>query len=342
MITSLKFLDPYSKSDAKYFFGRDNEIEKLYRKVKANPITLFYGLSGTGKTSIILCGLSNKFDASEWTPYVIRRGTGKTSILMALQCALMGIEIKSDSPPFTNSDALAILEDIYENNFSQIYLIFDQLEELFIYGNDDERKIFIKFLGTLKSEYRYIKVILVIREEYLASLDELEERIPEIYDSKVRLKPMENDKARQVITKIGLLSKLSITEDIAERIINRVTEKRGSYDTTGSIESGEKKIRLPYLQVYFHEIASELETKLTALPANELHLLTSDELPEIGKINDALSDFLEKRVTDAFEKLKDKNENLERETVWNVLNTLVSYKGTKQSKSIDEIYNLVS
>jgi len=69
-----KFLDPYGKDDINFFFGRDEEIEKLYQSVNKNRIVLVYGLSGTGKTSLVQCGLTERFDVTDWVPFFIRRG----------------------------------------------------------------------------------------------------------------------------------------------------------------------------------------------------------------------------------------------------------------------------
>ena len=75
MNSPFKFLDAYTKQDKDIFFGRDQEIEDLYQKVFEAKILQVYGMSGTGKTSIINCGLANKFEESDWLPINIRRGT---------------------------------------------------------------------------------------------------------------------------------------------------------------------------------------------------------------------------------------------------------------------------
>jgi ABC-type phosphate transport system ATPase subunit len=61
-----KFLDSYTISDRDIFFGRDQEITDLYRKVFESKILLVYGVSGTGKSSLINCGLASRFDESDW------------------------------------------------------------------------------------------------------------------------------------------------------------------------------------------------------------------------------------------------------------------------------------
>ncbi|GAH63153.1 unnamed protein product [marine sediment metagenome] len=63
-----KFPDSYTKEDKDIFFGRDREIEELYQKVFESKILLVCGVSGTGKSSLIDCGLANKFEDSDWLP----------------------------------------------------------------------------------------------------------------------------------------------------------------------------------------------------------------------------------------------------------------------------------
>ena len=74
MKSPFKFLDSFTKEDKDIFFGRDQETEELYQKVFESKLLLVYGVSGTGKSSLIQCGLANKFQESDWLPISIRRG----------------------------------------------------------------------------------------------------------------------------------------------------------------------------------------------------------------------------------------------------------------------------
>src|SRR4028118_1989281 len=76
-----KFLDAYSKEDTGIFFGRDEEINALYEMVFQSPILLIYGASGTGKTSLIQCGLASKFQSHDWLALTIRRGSNINTAL---------------------------------------------------------------------------------------------------------------------------------------------------------------------------------------------------------------------------------------------------------------------
>ena len=70
-----KFLDAYNKADTDIFFGRDEEVEALYQMAFQSDILLVYGASGTGKTSLINCGLASRFQAHDWLALNIRRGS---------------------------------------------------------------------------------------------------------------------------------------------------------------------------------------------------------------------------------------------------------------------------
>ena len=66
MNSPFKFLDAYSKDDKNIFFGREKETEEIYEKLFKSNLLLIYGASGTGKTSILNCGIANSFQESDW------------------------------------------------------------------------------------------------------------------------------------------------------------------------------------------------------------------------------------------------------------------------------------
>jgi energy-coupling factor transporter ATP-binding protein EcfA2 len=80
-----KFLDAYTRDDRDIFFGREEEVETLYQMVFQTDLLLVYGASGTGKTSLIMCGLAGRFKPYEWLALFVRRGN---NINESLQKAL--------------------------------------------------------------------------------------------------------------------------------------------------------------------------------------------------------------------------------------------------------------
>jgi ABC-type dipeptide/oligopeptide/nickel transport system ATPase subunit len=69
-----KFLDAYTREDKNIFFGRDSETEELFRKLYSGKLLLVYGKSGTGKSSIVNCGLISRIPQEDIYAINIRCG----------------------------------------------------------------------------------------------------------------------------------------------------------------------------------------------------------------------------------------------------------------------------
>ena len=126
-------MTPYTLADREIFFGRDQEITDLYRRIFESKILLVYGISGTGKSSLINCGLASRFDDSDWLPVNVRRGS---NIIESLNEAFNKQAIR---PLKKNLSVSEKLQSIYLDHFKPVYFIFDQFEELFIFGSAEEK-----------------------------------------------------------------------------------------------------------------------------------------------------------------------------------------------------------
>jgi len=71
-----KFLDPYEAEDREIFFGREEEVKELYKKCFSSNLLLLYGESGTGKTSLLRCGLLGRIPSSDVFLIHIRNSGG--------------------------------------------------------------------------------------------------------------------------------------------------------------------------------------------------------------------------------------------------------------------------
>ncbi|MFH0841933.1 MAG: ATP-binding protein, partial [Bacteroidota bacterium] len=147
MRSPFKFLDSYTKDDRAIFFGRDREIEELYHRVFESKIMLVYGVSGTGKSSLIHCGLANKFQDTDWLPIVIRRGG---NIIESMAAGIRSASLTDQQNKFlTPSDFKKGVRSLYLDHYKPVFFIFDQFEELFIFGNKEERRSFIHIVKSL-------------------------------------------------------------------------------------------------------------------------------------------------------------------------------------------------
>ena len=62
---------PFRKEDARFFHGRDDEIQDLLTLVRQHRFVLVIGPSGSGKSSLVMAGLLPRLD----DPMHFPRGT---------------------------------------------------------------------------------------------------------------------------------------------------------------------------------------------------------------------------------------------------------------------------
>src|SRR3954468_588015 len=117
-IYPFKFLDSYKREDRDFFFGRNEEIDSLYQMIFQTRILLIYGTSGTGKTSLIQCGLANKFQTYDWLALHVRRAGNLISSLDKTLCDASddGFTYVEQKEPVISNLPLKI-EAVYKESF---------------------------------------------------------------------------------------------------------------------------------------------------------------------------------------------------------------------------------
>ncbi len=96
-----KGLHYYEEEDRDIFFGRSREARELFNLVELNPLTLVFGKSGIGKTSLVNAGLVPLLRQKSFLPVRIRLDyaagglplVGQIKKEMAVQCAAHGITV---------------------------------------------------------------------------------------------------------------------------------------------------------------------------------------------------------------------------------------------------------
>ena len=239
MKSPFKFLDSYDKSDSNIFFGRDDEIEKLYEMVFHTNLILLYGQSGTGKTSIIKCGLSNKFLDTDWYDMYVRRRDNLNKSLRR------SIEQAAETPIEPDMSIKDAIYSLYLDYMKPIYLIFDQFEEIFILGSEEEQDIFFQSIKELVEEEVPVTVILSMREEYIALLYKYEQIMPQLFNKRIRIEPMSYTNLRQVVT--GTCEAFDIEIEEKEKTVTQIIK---------NISDGQS-VQLSYLQVYLDKLFKE-------------------------------------------------------------------------------------
>jgi len=312
MKSPFKFLDSYTKDDRDIFFGRDREIEELYQRVFESKLLLVYGVSGTGKSSLIHCGLANKFQETDWLPLVIRRGG---NIIENMASAIRSASLSDQRSKFsTAGDFRKGVRSLYLDYYKPVYFIFDQFEELFIFGDKEERKSFISIVKLLTESELQCRMIFVMREEYMAGITEFEKYIPTIFSNRVRIEKMSHINALEAIQ--GPCEKFNITleEGFAEALLEKLSPR-------------ETDVELTYLQVYLDKIFRLATGFLPPLGGDKGGLsFTLSLLEKTGNVSDLLGNFLDDQIS----LMEDSD------TAMSVLKAFVSGKGTKRPANEQE------
>jgi len=318
MTSPFKLLDAYTAADQDQFLGRDEEVAALYGMVLKNRLILVYGQSGTGKTSLIQCGLASRFDVTDWYPVFVRRQNDLNESLDATLRSLSG------QPRITS--AADALETIYETYLRPVYLIFDQLEEVFILGTAAEQEIFAQTIRSLLESNAPCRILFVIREEYLAYLYGFERTVPTLFDRRLRVEAMSRIKVQTVLD--GLFQRFNIKAQApAETTYGHIID---------NISGGKAGIQLPYLQVYLDMLYREDFAR--TYPGQEPFAdgvwqpLEFDrrKVEGLGKIENVLERFVREQKGRIQSELKQQYPDIEDDAVQKVLDAFVSDEGTKR------------
>jgi AAA+ ATPase superfamily predicted ATPase len=63
---------PYTEQSSAFFFGREQEMDELFRLVRASVVSVLYGASGLGKTSLLRAGLFPRRRGEDFLPVYVR------------------------------------------------------------------------------------------------------------------------------------------------------------------------------------------------------------------------------------------------------------------------------
>lgn len=309
-----KFLDSFDRGDRSIFFGRDAEIEALYRLLFESGLVLVYGQSGTGKTSLIRCGLANRFAETDWFELFVRRNDDLNKSLAREIRAKATTQIADDKSP------VEAIRSLYLDHLRPIYLIFDQFEELFILGSKDEQQQFFATVAAILASDVSCKIIISLREEYLGSLYPFEPVVPTLFNKRLRVEPMSMTNIEQVIT--GMTGALGI------KLENGVETAR---KIIGQLDDGRNGIQLAYLQVYLDHLYQH------AAPRGEPVTFTDQDVDEAGKLGDLMAGYLQTQKAEIENDLKSKRPGLPTDAIQHLLEAFVSVDGTKQPTTHDQL-----
>jgi WD40 repeat protein len=293
-------LRAFDEEDAERLFARDEWTEIIIANLVASRLTVLYGESGVGKTSLLQAGVEadlrrggrgarSRFSV---VPVVFR--DWKRDPVAGLIGRLRHMAPDDGSREARGgADLGAALREGAAGGDS-IALILDQFEEYLLYHDDvDDAGGLPTQLARIVAEPGVpVTVLISIREDALFRLDRLTRRIPHLFDNMLHLDPVRRGPAREAITgpiawHNGRLEEgaepMLIEDDLVEAVLDEVNPERttsvvggrGQVSRDVATTAAEAPVELAFLQL----VMSHVWDRAVALGS---HRLGVDSLPAGG------------------------------------------------------------
>jgi WD40 repeat protein len=323
-----KGLAPFEDStlDALLFFGRERQIEVIVANLMASRLTVLYGVSGVGKTSLLRAGVAHRLRrAHDALVVVLASWTGDPvrDLIDAVEAAA-----PERAEPGRRGVSLADELTAWTRRLdSDVYVILDQFEEYFLYheGEHGPGTLMDELPEALRRGGLRANFLIGVREDALAQLDAFKARIPNLFANSLRLERLDRIAARAAIE--GPLERYNelVPDDqavvaepnLVDAVLQQVAVGRVDLGQSGRGGVGEEdadRIEAPYLQLVLERLW-EVET---AAGSRRLRLETLDRLGGAAHIVD---DHLERAMAELSPEEKD--------AAAAIYNHLVTPSGTK-------------
>ncbi|MBV9489801.1 MAG: hypothetical protein JO069_08765, partial [Verrucomicrobia bacterium] len=236
-------LRSFSESTADYFFGRTEELQELFERVEHKPLTILFGQSGLGKTSLLHAGLMPKLRQAGYLPVSIRlayvgQDQGLEQQVLSELRAALGVTGSVAAANHIPAEGVGLWELFHRPDFGLIspdgppvvqpVLIFDQFEEIFTQAQSQGREVeafFSSLAGLIENrppealrerweadealadrivfDARPCRVLLSLREDFLHQLERWRRLMPSLMENRFELRPLNGAKALLAVYEPG-------------------------------------------------------------------------------------------------------------------------------------------
>lgn len=280
--TPYKGLIPYYEEDAEFFFGREREQEIITDNLLASRLTLLYGTTGVGKSSVLQAGVSHhlrelakenlaEYDTPEFVVAVFRSWRDDPLDSLAgriTESVDLVFKGQSFEPVQPSRSLVKTLQAWTERADVDLLIILDQFEEYFLYHpqEDGEGTFAVEFPRAVNHPDLRANFLISIREDSLAKLDRFKGRIPNLFDNYLRIEHLSHEAARTAIegpinqyNRMGAPKgpQVDIEPELVEAILQQVQTGefavgevgRGVVQAEADASTTEGQIETPYLQL---------------------------------------------------------------------------------------------
>jgi outer membrane protein assembly factor BamB len=256
-----KGLDHYEERDAPLFFGREVERDLVVSNLLAARLTLLYGESGVGKSSLLYAGAVPRLREEPDLAVVIFRSWNGDPVpeLAAAIRELAGQELPAREPPLT--ETIATCTKLLGHD---LVIILDQFEEYFVYhpSEDGNGTITAELPRAVNQHELPVSFLISIREDALARLDRFKGRIVNLFGNYLRVDRLDQKAGRAAIVRpleeYGRDrpgdQRVEIEPELVEALLDQVRVGNVELGEAGAgvisgNSTGESRIETPFLQL---------------------------------------------------------------------------------------------
>ncbi len=279
-----KGLMPYLEEDAAFFFGREKWSSIITDNLISLRLTLVYGTSGVGKTSVLRAGVAhnlrqlaknnlNEFGQPEFAVVAFNAWRDDPLEGLVQQVEKNVREIFPEvQVPERGTSLAKTLEDwakalvSAQEDSGKLFIILDQFEEYFLYHTHEDGKgtFAVEFPRTVNQSGLPVNFLISIREEELAKLDRFKGRISNLFGNYLRIPQLDEESAVDAIRhpirvynqrqKPGAKS-IGIETELVKEVLKEVKVGNVSIGESGrggvdlQLAETKEEIETPYLQL---------------------------------------------------------------------------------------------
>ncbi len=293
---------PFRPEMADRFFGRDQELRQILDAIEKSRIVLVYAPSGAGKSSLLNTKVratlaergmhvlpSTRVGGEVPASFASRAAEIQNVFAFSALCGFHG-----DAAPNPNCSltdyfrSLPILQGAVGRA-----LILDQFEELFTQHRDrhaDRIGFFQDLANSLAVDPR-LKIIIAIRQEYLANFDELTEGLAEeLGPTRIRLKRLDEKSALRAIA-LPAAPFAFFDTDVAEELVQQLNTMRITQPDGTILRKRGEFIELVHLQIVCERLWRRLPADIVLIEKDHLRLAAGDGQTLAQFVDSALVEF---------------------------------------------------
>ena len=154
-----------SELDALLFFGREREIAAVAANVLANRLTVLYGPSGVGKSSLLGAGVARRLREQSGAPVVVHDSWAEDPAARLIDSVHAECGDLGATAGLVDTVAAAAQQS------SELHLLLDNFEEYILY-HGLEGPLSATLPELLRRPGLRVNVLLSLRDDALAELDE--------------------------------------------------------------------------------------------------------------------------------------------------------------------------